>query len=432
MVNRKKVLMIGYAFPPRLAIGALRVAKFAKYLPQFGWEPSVITRSWEGERGLEEPVGVRVIRTAYRDRLRFFRRNRSSYGRGTPRQEKAVSQDWQGAHYKIASFWVKECLAYPDESIGWKHYALEAANKLLEEKDIALIYSTSPPTTSHLIASEIQQETGLPWVADFRDLWTQNHYVRHSALRRLIERRLEKKTLATAAILVTVSAPLAEKLGRFHSKSVEVITNGFDEDDYCGTSPPPTPYFSLTYTGQIYSGKRDPSLLLAAVQELLKTGVIDPRRFRIRFYGPDGGLVEKLAARFGVEEVVNCGGIVPYIEAVRRQRESTALLLLNCQAPEEKGVYTGKVFEYLGARRPILVIPGNEGVVDELMRETRAGIVAGTKEELTRVLSDWYCQFRETGTLAYQGEERVIMQYTRAQQVCKLAQLFDRIWESNK
>jgi len=432
MVSRKEVLMIAPAFPPRQAIGALRAAKLAKYLPRFGWEPIVIARFWEGGSSSEDLARVRVIRTAYRDRLKFFRRKSSGYGSGTPRQENTASHGWRTTARKTASFWVKECLVYPDEFIGWKQFALEAARELLKEEKIAVILSTSPPSTSHLVASELQHETGLPWVADFRDLWTQNHYLRQTALRRLVERRLEKKTLATAAILVTVSRPLAEKLGRLHNKPVEVITNGFDEDDYSWPLPSPTPYFSLTYTGQIYAGKRDPSHLFAAVQELLRTGVIDPRRFRIRFYGADGGLVEKLAARFGVGEVVRYEGLVPYAEAIRRQRESTALLLLSWQAAEEKGVYTGKVFEYLGARRPILVIPRNEGVVDELMRETKAGIVADTKEELIRILSEWYGQFQETRSIMYSGEEAAIMQYTREQQAYKLAQLFDRILEGNK
>ncbi len=429
MMGRKKVLMIAHAFPPRHGIGSLRAAKFAKYLPRFGWEPVVLTRHWEGERGLEEPPGVEVIRTPYQDKLRFFRRGSSTRAMPASRGQQTISQSLFNSVWRIASFWLKECLAYPDEFSGWKPYALEAGRERLRAGDISLIFSTSPPPTSHLIASELQRETGLPWVADFRDLWTQNHYVRHTLLRRWIERRLEKKALARATVLITVSQPLAGKLQRLHGKPVEVITNGFDEDDYSSLPPSPTPYFSLTYTGQIYAGKRDPTLLFSAVRYLLDTGLIDPKRFKIRFYGPerDRGLVVCLADRFGIRELVSHGGYVPYQEAILRQRESTALLLLNWNSPEEKGVYTGKVFEYLGAKRPILAIPGNNGVVDELLYETASGVVASTKEEIATILKSWYDEFVKTGGIAYKGKDEIIKQYTRATQAGKLAAIFDRV-----
>jgi len=425
---RRKVAMIAHAFPPCHAIGALRAAKFAKYLPKYGWEPIVITRTWPQQSwGMDEPPGVRVVRTAYHDRLGIFRRSRSSQVRTL--SESSQSPGWRSKVRKLASFWVRELIAYPDEFIGWKRYAVEAARELLKGENVAIIFSSSPPPTAHLIAREVQRETRLPWVADFRDLWIQNHYLRHTALRRYIERRLEKRTLARASVLVTVSSPLAAKLGRLHNKPVEVITNGFDEDDYSGPPPSPTPYFSLTYTGQIYAGKRDPSLLFSAVRKLLQAGVIDSLRFRIRFYGPDGSFVEKLAARFRVAEVVSYEGLVPYAEAVRHQRGSTALLLLSWHAPEEKGIYTGKVFEYLGARRPILVIPRTEGVLDELMEETGAGVAASSEEELIMLLVKWYDEFLTTGSLKYRGKEEAISKYTREQQARKLAQVFDRVLE---
>jgi len=327
----------------------------------------------------------------------------------------------------MASFWLKEFLAYPDEAIGWKPYALEAARKILREENISLIFSTSSPSTSHLITRELQRETGLPWVADFRDLWTQNHYAYHTPPRRWVETKLERKTLKDASVLITVSQPLAEKLGRLHGKTVKIITNGFDEDDYSAPLPPLTPYFSLTYTGSIYAGKRDPSPLFAAAKELLDQGVIAPERFQIRFYGPEGdrALVLKLADHHRVRDLVSHEGRIPYREAILRQRESTVLLLLSWNSPEEKGAYTGKVFEYLGARRPILAVPRNDGVIDELMRETRAGVVAGTKEEITKILKDWYSQFRQRGSLRYYADETTVQQYTRRNQAKKLADLFD-------
>lgn len=319
---KRKVLIIAHAYPPYNSIGALRAAKFAKYLPRYGWEPIVITRTWPVEMwGLDEPPGVRVIRTDHHDRLGIFRRGRLSKARapaGNPQ-----TSGWQERLRRLASFWIKELLAYPDDFIGWRAHALEAARWVLKEEEISVIFSTSPPPTSHLIAHELQRRTGLPWVADFRDLWTQNHYFRHTLPRQWLETRLEKRVVQNASILITVSHPLAQRLKQLHKKPVEVLTNGFDEDDYAGPPPPPTPYFSITYTGQIYAGKRDPSLLFAAARELLKDGVIDPEKFKVRFYGPerDKHKILVLANRYGVHEFVVHGGKLPYREAILRQSE---------------------------------------------------------------------------------------------------------------
>ena len=424
-----KALLIAHGYPPCHAIGALRAAKFAKYLPRCGWEPTVVTRLWQSQLGLEEPSGIKVVRTHFQDRLRFFRRDDAGRRARATQDLQASSGNRGNAVRAIASFLLKECLAYPDESIGWKPYALEAAREMLCAGGISLIFSTSPPATSHLIASQLQCETGLPWVADFRDLWTQNHYVRHAFPRTLIERRLEKRILQGASLLITVSEPFADELRRFHGKPTEVITNGYDEDDYSGDPPSPTPYFSLTYTGQIYAGKRDPSLLFDAVRDLAGEQAISPEAFRIRFFGPerDRTIVYELAERYGIRRYVTHGGQIPYREAILRQRESTALLLLNWNVPEEKGVYTGKLFEYLGARRPILAVPRLDGVVDELMSEANAGVVAGTKQEIVRALEGWYDQFVDSQAVPYNGIETVIRRFTKRAQTEKLAKLFDRL-----
>lgn len=428
MNMKRKVLFIAHSYPPLNSMGALRAAKFAKYLPRYGWEPIVVTRTWPKEMwGLEEPPGIRVIRTGFHDRLGIFRRGRSAE---TKRAAKSPWHScWKTKLRKLASFWVREFLAYPDEFIAWKPYALKAARKLLKEERISLIFSTSPPPTSHLIAHELQQVTGIPWVADLRDLWTQNHYLHHTRLRKWIEIKLEKKILQNASMLITVSEPFAEKLRQLHGKPVEVITNGFDEEDFADPPPPLTPYFSITYTGQVYSGKRDPSLLFAAIRELLKDNRINSETFKIRFYGPerDREFVLQLADRYEVSELVVHHGKISYREAIRRQRESTVLLLLSWQSAEEKGVYTGKVFEYLGAQRPILAIPKIGGVVDELLEETGAGVSAGTKEEVIQIVRSWYDEFTKFGSVSYKGTDQTRKKYTRAAQAKKLAEIFKQI-----
>jgi len=426
----RRVLLIAYAFPPRHSAGALRPAKIAKYLPEFGWEPIVLTRDWSLESSGLDPIrSGTVICTPYNDRFAALRRRtaggslpRSQGGNATePRTTRKLA--------RFAAYLLKEALAFPDEQTGWSAPALRSARRFLEEQRVSLLFSTSPPVTGHLIASRLQRETGIPWVADFRDLWTQNHYIRHTLPRMLLERRLEKRTLSRAAHLTTISSPLAQRLSELHGRPAAVITNGFDHEDFANDVSVSSSTFSITYTGQLYAGRRDPSLLFAATKQLVDEVAIGPDWFRIRFYGPeaDRALVERLAVAHGIDSLVNHGGLVPYTEAVRKQQESTVLLLLNWDVDAERGVYTGKLFEYLGARRPILAIPRLNGVVDELLEKTRTGVSAGTQIEVADVLRGWIREFRSNASVSYGGVPAIIDRYSRRAQTEKLARLFDRL-----
>ncbi len=438
----RKFLFIAYYYPPVNAIGAVRAAKFAKYLPAFGWEPVVLTRQWEGA-DLPDVPGVRVVRTAYQDRLRFFRRGSGGPQAEPPPTAPAASgvAGLRSRLRRLVSFWLKEAIAYPDEFIGWKPLALQAARQVIEQDNIALIFSTATPFTSHLVAAQLHREYGLPWVADFRDPWTQSPVWHHSWLRTRVERGLERRTMRRADLLATVSHPWAEGLGRFHGKPVAVIPNGYDEDDYAGPPPPLTPDFTITYTGRLYAetyrrahaeGRRDPTPLFAAVRELVAAGEIDPARFKIRFYGPeqDRLLVLALAGQHGLQGVVSHEGEVAFPEAVCRQRESTVLLLLNWQSArnsfKEQGWFTAKVYEYFGARRPILALPCHGGV-DALLRETGSGVSATTPEEVAQAIRAWYSEFLQNGRVAYTDHGEVARRYTRQHQAGQLAQAFDRV-----
>ncbi len=425
----RKVLMIAPSYPPCDSfygtISSLRIAKFAKYLPQYRWDPIVVTRSSGPNEGIteEEATGkIKVIRTSCKKHRFLHEVDQRVMG------DAEHSSGWaQSAIRREAVFWFNEIFCYPDKVYRWKSSSLEAARKILTDEKISILFSSCLPPTSHLIANQLQNETGIPWVAEYRDLWTHNQYSRHTVFRKVMEKRLEKKVIKNAESLVTVSVPLAERLKALHNKPVEVITNGFDECDYQRVLKP-TPYFSITYTGQIYERKMDPAFLFAAVRKLLSERRIDKEKFKIRFYGPSKDIpkVLSLAKKHNVSEVVRHYGTISYGDTVLRQQESSVLLLLNWADVREKGVYTGKVFEYLGAGRPILAIPKNEGsVVEKLLNETASGISSSNLKELCHILTRWYEEFLETGGVAYQGQREPVLRYTRKAQTEKLASVFD-------
>jgi len=300
----------------------------------------------------------------------------------------------------------------------------------LENEEIATMISSSPPVTTHLIAKELKSKHRIPWIADFRDLWTQNHNYPYSQLRKIIEKRLELKTLSTADALVTVSRPWAEKLKAMHTKEAFTITNGFDPNIMSDERTNLTSNFTITYTGQIYIGKQDPSKLLAALKDLISLGNIDSQDVEVRFYGPENDLLRKEMERYGLLDVVKQHGIIPRETSFQKQRESQVLLLLNWEDPRERGVYTGKVFEYLAAQRPILATGGfGSDIVKELLDETNSGIYCSTVKEVEKTLEGLYLEYKLKGEVTYSGIRGRINKYSYREMARKFAEIFDELTE---
>jgi glycosyltransferase involved in cell wall biosynthesis len=318
---------------------------------------------------------------------------------------------------------LKSMLAYPDLTMGWVPFAIDAIKKI--DVPIDAILSTAPPITSHVIAQEARSILKCPWIADFRDLWARNVDNPNGPLFRMVDRNLEKRWLGTADALVTVSRPWADRLqDAYPHKPVQVITNGFDPDDFSGVSTR-SPYFSISYTGQLYAGRRDPSLLFEVVHELIEEGIIAREQMRIDFYGPIEAWLQPLIERYDLKGVVELHGSVSRSESLQRQQESQLLLLLGWANPQETGQHTGKLFEYFGSRRPILAVGGVAGVLTEVLEETGAGVHTLSKPQLRQFLIASYAEFRERGEVRFKGNESALLKYTHEAMARSFAALLD-------
>lgn len=425
----RRVLLITYHYPPRPDIGSVRPGGLAKYLPQFGWEPIILTpRLPDGPR-----LPARVIETEYRDVLGDWKtRFRLDVGRGLHEQLKlpiSCVPRTKLLHTKVID-WVKSVVAYPDPMKGWLSFAVEAVRELQRNERIDAVLSTAPPVTCHLIGRRAKEILKCPWVADFRDLWTQNHYYPYGRIRRRVEERLERKIIGPADALVTVSAPWAELLRqKFREQPVYWVTNGFDPDEFLSRSQELTKTFSISHTGQLYQGKRDPTLLLEVIADLIRAGAIPRTEMRIRFYGPhESGWLPDLVQRCDLGDIVENGGLVPRPEALSRQQESQLLLLLiGPDTPGFAGHYPAKIFEYMGSRRPIIALGGPPGVVSDLLRETNAGIHIRSGAELRAFLIEAFEEFRRAGYVSYVGVESVINRYTQQEMTMKFANVLDMV-----
>ncbi len=429
----KKVLIVTYHFPPRSTVGSLRPAGLAKYLPKFGWEAVILTARLPGRPAPE----FKVIETHYDDSFGFGKRflgidsEQNLMTQIAQLKKKLHIRSERSALDFLLVAW-GEITAYPDPQKGWRAFAVGAGNDFLQQESVKAMISTSSPVTSHIVAKELREKHNVPWVADLRDLWTQNHYYPYSPLRRAIERRLEINTLRKANALVTASEHACSKLGTLHEgKSIHVITNGFDPDEINSPCADLTDKFTITYTGNLYPGKQSPEPLFAALRDLIAQGIMDAKDVEVRFYGAEAGWVDKQAKRHGLRGIVKQFGIVPREVALNKQRESQLLLLIKWNDPRERGAYSAKVFEYLAARRPVLAVGGYDDVVSKLLDETKAGICGPTAEEVKSTLIEVYREYQAVGKVGYKGAEDKIDRYSQREMAQKFALVLDEVSSSS-
>lgn len=419
-----RILFISYFFPPYNTIGAVRVGKTAKYLHRLDHQVRVLTATKQPlDDNLQVEIpGEQILRTEWVDvntPLKWLFKGNFNHIKGlserpTSRKNKLIA--WGRRKYQTLAH-------YPDGQIGWYPYALSGGRKLLQDWKPDIIFASAMPYTSLLVANRLSKEFQIPWVAEFRDLWVDNHYREYGPLRNFIDTKIEKSTLQSASGLVTVSEPAAEILRSKYTQPCVVIPNGFDPDDYdSNAKPSDEASLKIVYTGSLYRGKRDPSNLFKAIDLLGK----DRGNVDVHFYGPNLGLVGDLAKKYGCEANVQVHDPIPYLESLRVQQQADILLLLLWDNPEEKGVFTGKVFEYLGARRPILIIGPEDNVASQTIIERKAGIVATDPEAIAEHLKIWI-ENKKKGIPIESPPEEATKGFTREEQGRMLAEFLESI-----
>lgn len=424
----KRVIIISYHFPPNRSAACLRPVGLLKYLPEYGWEPVVLTPELPG-RG---PAGFTIVETPYKDTLSLPKRvlGIDAHQNLVPqiaqlkkklhiKSEKSVLDNLLRA--------VGEVTAYPDPQKGWKGPAIQECRSYLKKERVDAMISTSC-FTSHVVAAETKRKEGVPWIADFQDLWTENHWYPYSRLRRYFERRLELRTLAGANALVLAAGHSAEKMGRLHKgKDLYTITNAFDPAELNDPPRGLTDRFTITYTGNIYAGRQSPEPLFVALKELIAEGVVDASAVEVRFYGAEAGWIEKMAGDSGLSAVVRQYGMVSRDIALEKQRESQVLLMLKWNDPAERGIYSSKIFEYLAAGRPVVAVGGYQDVVSELLAETRAGFDAPTAEDARRLLKGLIGEYRSRGHVSYEGDRAKVNRYTWREVARRYSEILEKV-----
>jgi glycosyltransferase involved in cell wall biosynthesis len=432
----KNLLIVAYYFPPSGGPGVQRVLKHVKYLPEFGWNPIVLTVSNGQYPAIDTslieqiPKSTEVIKTRIFEPYDVYRKL-TGKGKGTAIDVNVIKKDNQKSDFKesLAEF-VRATFFIPDARMFWYFRAKKAIDEIMKTRKIDAVYSSSPPYTCSLIARYTKRKYGIPWVAGFRDPWTEFiSSPKRWWLPRAIDRSMEHSVFATAdAVECAWVGIIKDALGKYPDldrSKFHHVPNGFDSADYPKVDFTRNERFTVTYTGSMY-GRRNPSSLFSAVEMLIRRGDVNPKELCFRFVGRFGTEVEEMFSQASFRDSIDIVGYVPHHESIASLMRSDALLLVVDESKESEEIVPGKVYEYIGCRRPIIAIAPQESAIAELIRETGAGKVAhqSETEKIADIFLSYYKSWRD-GNSSVAADPNAINKYERRESAKTLAQLLD-------
>lgn len=458
----KKVLIVAYDFPPLRTSGVYRPLKFAKYLPDFGWKPIILTVSnypnqQQDARLLDELPSFTTIYRAFTIEPKRFEKfiykvafeKTGDNGGTAPQQPGTPSASASGGMksflkrlvFSPLSRFTHDKMYTPDEHIGWIPLAVRKGMSCIRIEKPDVIFSTSPPETNHLVAQRLSQKSGLPWVVDFRDPWSDNfNRDKHSRFRNARERIMEERVLTDADKIINVGARFSElsktSFPNILSRKHEVITNGYDESDFAGLdaqtiyNQSKTPYLHLVNVGTVYdnSGFRP---FFAAFADIIKNSQYG-EKIRLTFVGEVHPEVKQYANEGAFAGKIDIIGYQPHKQTIRTMMAADALLLMPAGGNRHTvdKVIPGKLFELMRSGRPVFLI-GWPGETADILRQSGTGLFAqGTNiAEIAEVLKTLLAA-KEAGQLDVTPNWSFIRQFDRRALTRRLATVLDEA--SNK
>lgn len=409
---KRKILIIAYHYPPDPISNPYPTASWVKHLPEFGWEPIILTRSPKAEaESMGEP---NIHRTADRvsfPRLVSLRRSLSSSG-------------W---FFKLLNFLLINFLLYPDDKRGWFANAYQTGLSIASQQDFSLLLSVGTPWTDHWVAGVLSEKLSIPWIADYRDPWTQRtstpyrgKWLLHQAISRVIEKRI----LARSVCCLHGSEVWADQLSALLSKRVFSLPNGYDRDDFSHmeTQQPQGKPLTLAYVGTLHFPQRlEP--FFEGFKLFVERFKLTEQDCKLHFVGT--GEIPLLSE--GFPSLTGYIHHFPYTskrEAIAQMVRSHILLLFQ---NEDTGWYPTKAFEYLACGNTILASPDNGGVINALLSQTGAGVVKHTPDQIAQWLGEKWEELCRWGKLNKASDRVSVEAYERRRLTGRLAEIFHKV-----
>jgi hypothetical protein len=367
----KPILIISYYWPPGSGPGVQRWLKFCKYLPEQGWQPIVLTvkngsyPAYDNSLLNEVPNDVLVYRTNTIEPFEIYNLLRGKKGKSVEVGMGNI-KDPKGGFAKLANY-VRANFFIPDARMGWNSFAYAEAKKIIAKHKPEVIITTGPPHSTHLVGLKLKRDFQLPWIADFRDPWTEifyNQFLNRTGKSILKDKKLEQQVLEKSNLLLAAT-PSIEKLYRNKASNIKVILNGYDSSDFSELTELLSPSFNISFFGNMLPNQNIDNVWLA-INELKTEGKL-PNHFNFRIIGNVADNIKESIFNNGIFELVTFLPFLPHKEAVKEMQKSNMLFL---PIPIDKGnklILTGKIFEYLATKRPILSVGPKDGDAAEVL-----------------------------------------------------------------
>ena len=427
----KRVLIISYYWPPAGGISIIRPVKLAKYLRNTGWEPVICTAKdphypFEDDKAvLDVPKDVEIIKVPIVEPYEIYKNLTGQ------KQKSALADVIQNtpkrSFFHKLSVWIRGNFFIPDARCLWINPVVKELTAYLKKHPVDAIITTGPPHSVNRIGYLLKKKLNLPWLADFQDPWTQVDYYQHfkiSSRAHKRHRKMEKQVFDHADLITIVSDSWKTDLQSIGAKNVEVVPLGFDPEDF-NVNTKLDEQFTLTHLG-LLGQDRNPSTLIKVIKSICDENEDFASKFKLQLVGKVNEGLQKEIADLNLSEQVIYKGQVSRDEALQIMQSSQLLLLLLNKAANVSGRIPGKVFEYLGAHRPILSLGPKGTDIETILRESSAGAHIEYESE-TLLRSYILAAFDKYKTVGLDKMERSLEMYSHGVIASKFTHLLEQI-----
>ena len=425
----KRALIITYYWPPAGGPGVQRWLNFVKYFREFGIEPIVfvpenphyplVDTTFEAD----VPNDIEILKQPINEPYKFAK----------VLSKKKTSQISSGIISETTPSFIEKLLLFirgnffiPDARVGWVKPSVTFLKKYLSENTIDTIITTGPPHSLHLTGLQLQTETKIPWIADFRDPWTTIHYHKSLRLTKASEKKhkkLEADVLQNADLITVTSPKTKKEFQEITQKPIEVITNGYEIKEKITAILDAK--FTLVHVGSLLS-ERNPIALWEVLSELVKENIEFATDFQLTLAGTISDHVVKSIKQYGLSDNLKLSGYVSHSEALQMQHNAQVLLLLEIDRPETRAIIPGKLFEYFAAKRPIIALGPKGSDMEQLISETESGqfFMYSEKEQLKSSILELYSEYKK-GTLSVVSKNT--SKYSRRNLTKHMAEIIQKV-----
>lgn len=442
--QKKNVLMIAYYFPPLAGSGVFRSLKFAKYLQDYGWQPTIISAAtppngwnFRDDTLMDEiPKNVQVIRiedeistgksiSVEISPIMDYQLKVFQYDPELAKLYRSIIQQGQKG--------IMQMLQFPHHDLYWTYKVSQYIEQHLDMKQFDVIYTTSGPYSAHVLGCYLKNKYQLPWVADYRDEWTGNPYTDYDtdSLSYKMLFALEKLLLKQASKNITIADGLVDvyrKRFGLNEKSILSITNGYDEEDFQQLIYPQkkTEKFTIVYSGLLYGKERNIIPFINAVVQLIQSGHINKNKIKFICVGSHADELKKLFKNYNLEKIFNAYPYVAHKEALQYNINSNLLIVMMGEGNKYRYGYTGKIFDYIRSNSQIIAVAPKNGVIDELFQDIGYGIItkgSDLKEIKKYILQEYQRWEQSEAPLVWRHPS--IARFERCHLTGKLADVLD-------